>query len=87
MVAQLTRTSLYTVTLFQGPEPPPDALIEIDSKDDVRIQAADVAAAMAREVFSRDGLPGVVQRWRRVYYNGGRVTEKSLDATLSFWKS
>lgn len=85
MVAHLARSAFYGLEENEQPSAR-KALVEMDSKDDTRIQAADVAAGLVKQVLEREGLPGVVRRWSRVFYNGGRITENNLEATLAFWQ-
>ena len=82
MVEQLVDTAFYAL---HGSSCADDAFIEVESTADSRVQAADVAAGLARHVFEREGLPRLVERWDTVYYNGVRVTERNLDATVRLW--
>ena len=69
--------------------PPTDlpAFVDIDSRANRRIQAADIAAGLARYVLSREGPEGLVKRWAKVYYNGSRLTENNLEPVLRFWST
>ena len=83
MVEHLLGTGFYTLDDAAPREG--QGLIEMDSKEDARIQAADVAAGMARQILVRDGMQGLVKRWDSVHYNGSRITENNLEETMRFW--
>ena len=85
MVERLTRNSLFARHSL-GPRDMP-AFLDMDSRVNKRIQAADIAAGFARHVLRREGLPGVIKRWRKVYYNGSRLTEDNLESVLRFWST
>lgn len=59
------------------------SLAELDSRGSRRVQAADVAAGIARTVFEREGLPGICRRFAKVLFNGTRVTMRSMLAVTS----
>lgn len=52
------------------------------SSEVMEAQASDIAAGVASAIFGREGLAGVVKRWSYVTYNGGRVTENSVEEHL-----
>ena len=55
----------------------------MDSRADKRIQAADIAAGLARHVLGQEGLVGLIRRWAKVYYNGSRLTQNNLEPGTS----
>jgi hypothetical protein len=52
-------------------------LAELDSADSREIQAADIAAGIARELWYRDGLVNLVRHFDYVLLNGMRLSETS----------
>lgn len=56
---------------------PPQAarLTELDSKDSFLVQAADFAAGIARETWSRNSILHLVDTFDYVTYNGRRISE------------
>lgn len=72
------RTSVLAQTDRHGhfyPAFTPEPLIEIDSVGSVPIQAADIAASIAKEIWYRDSLVHLVRHFEYVTYNGERVSE------------
>jgi hypothetical protein len=62
------------------PHSQPLPLEEIDSSDSLLIRVADIAAGIAREIWSRGHLIDVVRHFHCVMYNGERLTEsKAAD--------
>lgn len=53
----------------------PEPLQELISTESVPIQAADIAASLAREIWKRNSLVQLVRRFEYVTYNGGRLSE------------
>lgn len=53
----------------------PAPLPELDSKSSFYVQAADFAAGIARELWSRNSLPHLVDTFDYVTYNGRRISE------------
>lgn len=53
----------------------PEPLIEINSAESVPIQAADIAAGIARELWYRNTLVQLVEQFEYVTYNGQRLSE------------
>ncbi len=53
----------------------PAPLLELDSRNSFLVQAADFAAGIAREIWSRNGLPHLVDTFDYVTYNGRRISE------------
>lgn len=53
----------------------PAPLPELDSRRSFLVQAADFAAGIAREMWSRNSLPHLVDTFDYVTYNGRRVSE------------
>jgi hypothetical protein len=66
----LSRIDRHRVDLVQ-----PAPLPELDSRDSFLIQAADFAAGLAREIWSRNSLPHLVDTFDYVTYNGRRISE------------
>jgi hypothetical protein len=59
----------------------PEPLIEIDSVDSVHMQAADFAAAIAREIWHRSGsLPRLVGSFDYATYNGRRISDTDTSS-------
>jgi hypothetical protein len=52
-------------------------LAELDSADSREIQAADIAAGIARELWYREGLVNLVRHLDYVLLNGMRLSETS----------
>jgi hypothetical protein len=46
----------------------------------VPIQAADIAATIARELWHRNNLPHLVRRFEYVTFNGERLSEGRAEA-------
>jgi hypothetical protein len=57
------------------PASTPEPLQELVSTDSVQIQAADIAASIAREFWSRNNLPYLVRQFSYVTYNGQKLSE------------
>jgi len=57
-----------------------DKLEEVDSADMPEIQAADIAAGIARELWHRAGLANVVWHFEYVLLNGVRLSETTAQA-------
>jgi hypothetical protein len=53
----------------------PAPLPELDSRASFLVQAADFAAGIAREMWSRNSLPHLVDTFDYVTYNGRRISE------------
>jgi hypothetical protein len=53
----------------------PEPLQELISTESVPIQAADIAASLAREIWKRSSLVQLVRRFEYVTYNGERLSE------------
>jgi hypothetical protein len=53
----------------------PAPLPELDSRSSFLVQAADFAAGIAREIWSRNSLPHLVDTFDYVTYNGRRISE------------
>jgi hypothetical protein len=53
----------------------PAPLAELDSRSSFFVQAADFAAGIAREIWSRNSLPHLVDTFDYVTYNGRRISE------------
>jgi hypothetical protein len=57
------------------PDHIPEKLIEVDSAKSPPIQAADIAASIARELWRQNSLVQVVRHFEYVTYNGERISE------------
>jgi hypothetical protein len=53
----------------------PQPLVELVSTESVPIQAADIAASIAREMWHRNNLPHLVSRFEYVTFNGERLSD------------
>jgi hypothetical protein len=60
-------------------------LAELDSADSREIQAADIAAGIARELWYREGLVNLVRHFDYVLLNGMRLSETSA-ASHPYWR-
>lgn len=83
MVDHLIQTSFYAL---EPRDDSPDAFIEVESKAEAAVRAADLAAGLASNVYAREGLTGLVMRWQTVYFNGIRVNENNLEAVCRAWR-
>lgn len=83
MVERLTRNSAFAIR-SRAPSDVP-AFVDMDSRADKRIQAADIAVGLARHILGQEGPAGLIRRWAKVYYNGSRLTENTLEPVLRFW--
>jgi hypothetical protein len=68
----LAESRLFPWSMFQQKE-----LAELDSADSREIQAADIAAGIARELWYREGLVNLVRHFDYVLLNGMRLSEMS----------
>jgi len=68
----LAESRLFPWSMFQQKE-----LAELDSADSREIQAADIAAGIARELWYRGGLVNLVRHLDYVLLNGMRLSETS----------
>jgi hypothetical protein len=71
-VIERTRSPFYSL--------PPEPLMELDSAGSEHIQAADIAAGIARELWLRYNLVHVVRHFHYVTYNSERL---SVDKAAS----
>ncbi len=62
------------------PEYLPQPLQELVSTESVPIQAADIAASIARELWHRNSLPHLVSRFEYVTFNGERLSQARAEA-------
>jgi hypothetical protein len=53
----------------------PRPILELVSTESVPIQAADIAAGIARELWCRNSLPHLVNRFEYVTFNGDRLSD------------
>ena len=83
MVERLTRNTVFPTRSRRSSDL--RAFVDMDSKADKRIQAADIAVGLARHVLDQKGPVGLIRRWSVVYYNGSRLTENNLDPVLRYW--
>ena len=58
----------------------PEPLQELASTESVPIQAADIAANIARELWRRNNLVHLVRHFEYVTYNGQRISEDKAAA-------
>ena len=58
----------------------PEPLQELISAESAPIQAADIAAGIARELWVRNNLVHLVSRFEYVTYNGERLSETKAAA-------
>jgi hypothetical protein len=58
-----------------SPYASPGALVEVDSKDSLLTQGADVAAGLVRFLWARYGLDRVAATFGYVTYNGKRISQ------------
>jgi hypothetical protein len=67
VLRRIDRRGMFPVQLAPFPE--------LDSRSSFLVQAADFAAGIAREIWSRSSLPHLVDRFDYVTYNGRRISE------------
>jgi len=65
----------------------PERLQELVSTESVPIQAADVAATLARELLQRSNLPELVKRFEYVTFNGERLSEDRAEAYETMFRA
>lgn len=65
----------------------PEPLIELVSVESVPIQAADIAASIARELWHRQSLPDLVRRFEYVTFNGERLSEDRASGYEAIFKA
>jgi hypothetical protein len=53
----------------------PEPLVAVSSAESIPIQAADIAASIARELWHRNNLPYLLSHFDYVTYNGERLSE------------
>ncbi len=53
---------------------PTPAIVPVESSESFYVQAADIAAGIASDLYASEGLIGVVQRFEYVTYNGVRIS-------------
>jgi hypothetical protein len=58
----------------------PEPLQEVVSAESIPIQAADIAASVARELWDRNNLPHLLKHFDYVTYNGERLSESQADS-------
>jgi hypothetical protein len=68
----LIRAFKYQIFYDSTPVSPPK-IIELDSKKDIRIQAADVAAGIARNIYETKGIKGLKERFNYIIFNGRKI--------------
>jgi hypothetical protein len=69
------------------PEYLPQPLQELVSTESVPIQAADIAASIARELWYRNSLPHLVSRFEYVTFNGDRLSQARAEAYEKMFRS
>jgi hypothetical protein len=74
VLAQIDRDRHFYPACLPGP------LQELVSTESVPIQAADIAATIARELWHRNNLPHLVRRFEYVTFNGERLSEGRAEA-------
>lgn len=62
----------------------PQPIESIDSKKSTFIQAADIAAGIAKAVYERYGIVGVVKLFEYTNYNGKRISLNDVDSLPGF---
>jgi hypothetical protein len=65
----------------------PHPLVELVSTESVPIQAADIAASLARELWNRNGLPHLVCRFEYVEFNGETLSESRAEAYEAIFRA
>ena len=53
-----------------------------ESRDSYYTQAADIAAGMASDLYEKEGLIGIVDRWEYVAFNGARVSRSDAEEEM-----
>jgi hypothetical protein len=80
VLAQIDRNSHFYPAFL------PQPLIELISTESVPIQAADIAASIARELWYRNNLPHLVRRFEYVTFNGERLSEARAEQYEDIFK-
>jgi hypothetical protein len=65
----------------------PERLQELISTESLPIQAADIAASIARELWHRNSLPHLVRRFEYVTFNGERLSENRADGYEAIFRA
>jgi hypothetical protein len=65
----------------------PERLLELVSTESVPIQAADIAASIARELWHRHSLPHLARRFEYVTFNGERLSENRADTYEAIFRA
>ena len=61
-------------------------LYRIKSEGSSYIQAADIAAGFARQVYERHGIPAVAGNFECVTLNGERITHNNAEQKFEIWR-
>jgi hypothetical protein len=65
----------------------PERLQELVSTDSEQIQAADIAATIARELWHRNNLPHLVRRFEYITFNGERLSERRAETFEAIFRA
>lgn len=65
--------SLHSLQLSGEHTPDAQAIAELDSRESPHLQAADFAAAIAREIIGESGFSGLTRRFNYVWLDGRRI--------------
>ena len=60
---------------------------DIDSSSSPRIQAADIAAAIAQNIYDERGLAGMLDKFDYVTFNGEKVDDLNISRITEHWRS
>jgi hypothetical protein len=61
---------------------PQPGFVATESRESYYVQAADIAAGMASDLYAHEGLIGIVDRWEYVTYNGARVSRTDAEEEM-----
>ena len=56
--------------------------VATESRESYYVQAADIAAGIASDLYAHEGLIGIVDRWEYVTYNGARVSRTDAEEEM-----
>jgi hypothetical protein len=57
-------------------------IVPVESRESFYVQAADIAAGIASQIYGAEGLVGVVDRFEYVTYNGVRVSRSDAEEEM-----
>jgi hypothetical protein len=58
------------------------SIVPVESRESFYVQAADIAVGIACQIYAREGLIGVLDRFEYVTYNGARVSRSDAEEEM-----